>query len=389
MSKIKVLVITFLANPTCTNWIQGLKSLGLNVAVLDWKQSAATQSEIENWGFKENEIPIFNFWDDFSTEKQQKVENFLGGTPDILFSWEGALILKPLQMVKTIYPMAKIVHCVNTYPNAVNKLTEIRMNWRYRNVNSLIDSYIFYSHTQRNMFVKNIPNTENKPYLVMVEPFFEKAYSSNTNIKSNNIPQLHRFDDNPHVVFTGRASELWHKNFYLGFKVHSCRDALGSFFQELAKQGIHIFLPSQADTKNIPNLHLYPDFSNDEIFEGQFAEYISQFDAHLVMYNEYNSTMRNWVTSGLSTRFASSLTSTTPLAVTKTSKFVEEHWKDKPFGFTFSDVEDLAKSLRNKQMLASLRLNMEKVHTSYSFESQSKNVTQFLNEVLKKPKILN
>ncbi|XHR85092.1 MAG: hypothetical protein ACFKPT_12755 [Gloeotrichia echinulata GP01] len=67
MSKqLKILVVAFLANPTCTNWIHGLKSLGYNIVVLDYKQSQATQTQIENWGFKGEEIPIFHIWDDFS-----------------------------------------------------------------------------------------------------------------------------------------------------------------------------------------------------------------------------------------------------------------------------------------------------------------------------------
>lgn len=383
MHTLKVLVIAFLANPTCTNWVKGLKSLGYDITVLDWKKSPATQSDFVNWGFEGSEFPIFHIWNDFSEELQQRVINSLGGTPDILFTWEGSPILKPLRMVKKSFPTAKVIHCVNTYPNAISELTELRLHWRYRNTSSLIDGYIFYSQVMRQLFVKNTPLADDKPYLVMVEPFFEKAFASN-GVTDPTVPLLKRVDEHPHVIFIGRGSELWCKNFLYNGRW----DALGSFFKELAKLNVHIFLPSQADTKNIPNLHRYPDFSNQDLFTGRFAEYISQFDANLVIYNEFNNVIRRRVSTGLSTRFASALTSTTPLAVTKTSQFVEEYWKDAPFGFSFSDVDDLAKSLHNKDMLASLRRNMEKVHQSYSFESQSRSVVQFLNEVLQ-PRISN
>ncbi|MFB2768847.1 hypothetical protein ACE1AT_06075 [Pelatocladus sp. BLCC-F211] len=384
MSHPRVLIIASLANPTCTNWIYGLKSLGYNVAVLDWRKSPATQSELENWGFKEeNKIPIINIWDDFPLEKQQEVEKCLGGLPDALFSWEGALILKPLLRVKRIYTIAKVIHRINSYPSALNEFTEFRLNWRYQNANPLIDGYIFYSETQRHLFLKKIPTAANKPYLVMVAPFFKKAFSSN-NIQDYTVPKLERFDGNPHIIFTGNSRELWNNNFLQ----NQHRDALGKFFKQLAKCNVHIFIHPQGNTRNISNLHLYPDFSNEDIFTGRFAQYISQFDAHLVMYNEYNSTIRRWVSSGLSTRFAYALTSTTPLAVTKTSKFVEEHWKGTPFGFTFSDIDNLAKSLHNKQMLALLRRNLEKIHISYAFEYQSHHVAQFFNKILQKSAIL-
>lgn len=381
MSNIKILVLAFLANPTCTNWIYGFKSLGYNVAVLNWSKSPATKEQLKKWGFSNNDIPIFHIWHKLSKTVRQAVLQSLDGTPDIIFSWEGVLILKPLQKVHQFFPTAKVVHCVNTYPNAINALTELRMNWRYRQANSFISGYVFYSEVQQRLFSEKISSARGKPYLVMIEPFFERTFASN-GIVNSGVPRLERFDENPHIVFTGRGDRLWDKK-----KLRSRRDALGSFFKELASRNIHIFLSPKANIKGFPRLHHYPDFSNEDLFEGRFAQYISQFDAHLVMYNEYNNTMKRWVSSGLSTRFAYALTATSPIAVTKTSKFVEELWKDNPFGFTFSNVEDLVESLYDKQKLTLLRHNMEKFHKSYSFESQSKRVARFFEEVLAKSKV--
>ena len=376
MQKIKVLVLAFLANPTCTNWIKGLETLDYGVAVLDWKHSPANQDELENWGFKGSRIPIFHMWNDFSTELSQKVDDALGGKPDIIFVWEGAAILKPLQAVKSFFPTAKVIHCVNTYPNAITELTEFRMNWRYRNASPLIDAHIFYSEIMREMFLRNVPAANPQPYLVMVEPFFEEAFADE--VTDSTVPQLKRLDEHPHVIFTGRGTELWRSFSFSNRR----RDALGSFFRQLANHNIHVYLPAQAEIKNIPNFHCYPNFSNDDLFKGRFAQYLSQFDAHLVMYNEYNNIMRRWVTTGLSTRFASAITSVTPLALTKTSQFAEEYWQDTPFGFTFSNVEDLVQSLRDRQMLTTLRQNMKRVHRSYSFEAQSDRLSQFFRDVL-------
>ena len=175
-NKSKVLVLAFLANPTCTNWIYGFKSLGYDVAVLNWSNSPATQEQLNKWGFSNNDIPIFHFWDKFSETISQAVLNSLDGTPDIIFSWEGALILEPLQKVSSYFPTAKVVHCVNTYPNAISNLSEVRMNSRYRKANSLISGYIFYSETQQNLFSQKIPSASNKPYIAMIEPFFDRAF---------------------------------------------------------------------------------------------------------------------------------------------------------------------------------------------------------------------
>jgi hypothetical protein len=383
MQKIKVLVLSYLANPTCTNWIQGLEVLNYSVAVLDCKPVPASQDEIESWGFKGSKIPIFQMWKDFPTELSQKVEHVLSGKPDIIFVWEGAAILQHLWGVKKSFPEAKVIHCVNTYPNAITELTELRMHWRYREASLLTDAYIFYSEVMQALFSKNVPAARHKPYLAIVEPFFEKAYADS--ITDPAVPRLNRVDEHPHVIFTGRGSELW-RSFSFS---HRRRDALGPFFKQLANRNIHVYLPTQAELKDIPNFHHYPNFSNDDLFEGRFAQYLSQFDAHLVMYNEYNGIMRRWTSACLSTRFASAMTSTTPLAVTKTSQFVKEYWQDTPFGFTFSGPEDLAQSLRDRQLLASLRHNMKQVHHSYSFEAQSQRLSQFFSGVLEKSKLLS
>jgi len=143
-----------------------------------------------------------------------------------------------------------------------------------------------------------------------------------------------------------------------------------------------VFVNGYADLKNNAKLNRYPAFSNADMLEGRFARYISQFDAHLIFYNELNNTIRRRVTSGLSTRLAFSLTSTCPIAVSQTSQFIHEYWSDAPFGFMFKQVDDLVESLQDSQKLDILRSNMGKVHRSFSFEAQSDRINQFFKNIL-------
>ncbi len=177
MHHFRVLILAFLANPTATNWIHGLKSLGYNVAVLNWRKFPATQSQLYQWGFENKDIPIFNFWKRLPDDVRQSVLSSLGGTPDILFCWEGTKILKPLQGVKQSFPSAKVVHCLNTFPNALNALAELRLNWRHRKANSLINGYIFYSEAQAKLFWQRFPSERKKNNLIMIEPFLKKAFA--------------------------------------------------------------------------------------------------------------------------------------------------------------------------------------------------------------------
>jgi hypothetical protein len=375
---LKVLVLALPWNPTCRNWVYGLSKLGYSVASLVWNSTPLTLKQLEDWGFAANEIPIFQMANELSPEISRSIVDSLNGTPDIIFSWEGALILKPLQWVEQTFPTAKVIHCVNTFPNAVNALSELRMYWRYRRADTSIDGYVFYSKSMQAFFQQKIPTAQKKPYLVLVEPFLKVAFADPNSYKPD-VPELKRIDDKPYIIFTGRGTELWNS-----FSLKERRDALGSFFQQLSQQGIRIFLPPKADLRGLPNLHHYPVFSNQDIYSGRFAEYISQFDAHLVMYNEWNGTMRRWVSTGLSTRFAYALTATSPLAVSQTSQFIHELWHQNPFGFVFHNIDDLAISLHDRQALVKLRQNMEQVHRSYSFESQSSQISGFFETIATK-----
>lgn len=378
MPDLKVLVLAFPGNPTCRNWIYGLKQLGYQVAFLIWSQSSLSAIQLEEWGISPSEVPVFHMWNDFPESTGRKISTVLGGKPDLIFSWEGALILNPLRMVKQFFSSSKVVHCVNTFPNANSWFTELRMYQRYRSTDAVINSYVFYSDYMRRLFCQKIETATGKPYFNIVEPFLEKAFDGYADHQPD-IPKLERVDNSPYVIFTGRGSALW-KTFSLGDR----RDALGNFFKKLAARGVHVFLSPNSDTKNLPNLHHYPYFSNQDLYEGRFAQYISQFDAHVVMYNECSGTMKRWVSTGLSTRFAYALTATAPLAVSQTSQFAEELWHDLPFGFSFQNPIDLSISLHDRSKLALLRSNMQQVHRSYSFESQARRIADFFESIASK-----
>ena len=373
MGKLRLLVVGTLANPMATNWVYGFKSLGYSVAVLDWRDSPATPAQLEEWGLQDD-IRVFSSWSHISDDLRQDVLNELNGEPAILFCFWGSQVLEPLRKAHQSFPHAKVVLCTETLPNASNFLTELREIWRFRQVDSSISGYVFYSEAMRQLFYQRVPSARGKTYLAMVMPFLEHAFVRNDVIDSD-VPQLKRFDEHPHIIFTGRGDKLWTKDYKMA------KDAVGSFFVELAERGVHVFVPHSADLKGLPNLHLYPKFSNADLFEGRFSQYVSQFDAHLAIYNECNGTIRRRVSTSLSTRLAFALTSTSPIAVTQTSQFVKEYWNDTPFGFNFTDVDDLVTSLHDRDRLKSLRLNMSKMHLSYSFESQGKRVAQFLQKI--------
>lgn len=375
--------IIFLAydiyNPLSINWIHGFQTLGYSVTVLIANQPLPDEQLLQKLGFYNRgypKIPIFGLWEMVSEESCQAVFKSLKGNPDILFCWQGVGVLKYAQIAHSYFPQAKVVYDICSHPGCSSILAEWKYIWLYRQLDRIVSGYVFYSQTQRKLFSQNVPSSTNKPYLVTIEPFLERSFFSDDGEVNSDIPKLKRHDRNPHVIFTGNGTKLWNNSLR-----NDRKDSLGSFLQKLSRQNIHIFIDQRANTKGIKNLHLLPTrFNNLDIMNGKFSQYISQFDAQLVIYNEFNSVSRRRFASGLGTRFAYAITSNCPIVVTNNSRFIKEYSPDTPFWFDFSNIEDLVKSLNNKQLLNSLRQNMKTVHKSYSFESQSKQVADFLEK---------
>jgi len=378
MQPLKILIIpgaNALRNPMCSNWINGLKRLGHCVATLYWENQELTHQQLCDWGIDDGSH-VFQFSGNLSDSLRQTIVSTLGGQPDILFCWESIPPLKVLPKVAPIFPNAKAVLLIDGYPNAPHLLTELLHILRYRKSDRFIDGYIFYSNAMRNAFCQQITKAAKKPSLVMVHPFFESAFCSK-DISITEDLKLERFDQKPHIIFTGNAGKLWHRRYD-----NYAKDALGEFLALLASKDVHVFVNPIADLKGINGLHHYPTFSNADMLSGRFSSYISQFDAHLIVYKEYNGTNRRRSARSLSTRFAFSLTSTCPIIVSQTSQFVHEYWLDAPFGFMFKQVDDLVESLQDSQKLDVLRSNMEKVHRTFSFEAQSDRIHQLFKDVL-------
>lgn len=378
MHPLKILILpgaNALRNPMCGNWINGLRRLGHSVVTLYWEEQELTNQQLRDWGIDEG-AHIFQFSDNLSESLRQLIVSNLKGQPDVLFCWESIPPLKLLHKVSPFFPESKAILLIDAYPNAPHLWSELSHILRYRMADPLVDGYIFYSNAMRDAFCRQIIAAAKKPYLVMMHPFFKSAFYSKDVVITEDI-NLERLDEKPHIIFTGNAGKLWnrrHDNY--------AKDALGEFLALLASKGVHVFVNPVADLKGIKGLHHYPAFTNADMLSGRFASYIAQFDAHLVIYKEYNDTNRRRSARSLSTRLAFSLTSTCPIIVSQTSQFICEYWADSPFGFMFSHVDDLVESLHDSQKLSILRSNMEKVHQSFSFEAQSDRIDQLFKTVM-------
>lgn len=368
---LRVLVVASFGNPLGTNWVKGLRRIGCRVVAIDHRHGPCLEADLHRWGL-EDEVVISWTGGHLTEEQRSRIERALGGTPDLLFGWWGSLVLPALQDVAVEYPSARKVLCVDTLPNASNFITEYREVLRFLMADRWLDGYVFYSQSMAQLFYRRVPGARQKPHLALIEPFLLDAFAPS---QMSNVPILNRTVTEPHVVFTGRGDLLWTRDYRMK------KDAIGPFLVEVANHGVQVYVEPRADLRNHPNLHHYPDFSNQDLFGGRFADYVSQFDAHLVIYNECNPTIRRRVTTGLCTRMAFAMTATAPLAVSSTSTFVAEYWKDEPFGFMFTSATDLVAQLMDTERLVCMKNVMARQHRSFALETLAPSVLHFLQQV--------
>lgn len=202
----KVLVLAGLGNPLATNWVHGLETIGCTVAVVNWRQQPTTSAELVRWGFSAN-APITQAYGHLTVHTTRRIVTILDGEPDLLFGWWGSPILPAIVEAKKVFRKAKALLCVDTLPNASTLVTEIRELGRFLATDHLIDAYVFYSSAIRKHFERVVPRSRGKPAIQMIEPFLESAFADELSFREVNV--LTRFDDRPHIIFTGRAYKLW------------------------------------------------------------------------------------------------------------------------------------------------------------------------------------
>lgn len=356
-----------LGNPLGLNWILGVRSLGAKVVVISNRE--ISDNDRIKWCIPRDLTVIY----EKDPSIQRGVREAIGGDPNIIFGWWGSRIIPMLRKVKSIFPGSKVVLCVDTLPDARGIAGEVREYLRLAASAALIDGVVHYSNNMKRNFCRALPMYKRKAHLCVIEPF---PVSTFARAMSNAKPQLQRLDTLPHVIFTGRGDLLWSTT------ANMRKDAVGPMLEQLSSYGVHVFVPHDADTRNLPLMHRYPYFSNQSLLEGEFSVYLSDFDAHLVFYNEFNSTIRRRVSNGLSTRFALAITASSPIVVSSSSTFVKEYWSNDAMGFTFESMTDLYEQLLNRPALDTFRQALNENGISHSFDAKRQDIEAFLASLL-------
>lgn len=354
-----------LKNPFIEAWVKTWEAAGAVVAVLA-NVSASESSDTP--GYLRERVVHFDAADSGSRwQWTTQLEAILGGPPTALFYWWGLAALNEKAPIKA-WPSAKVVLCVDTYPNASRFLTELREVALSALSIGMVDAFVVASEEMADLLVRRFPWIRGKVMHSVVSPF---PLASHTSVREPNRNQSEKL----RLCFTGRSDYLHSGSLKMG------KDDLGLFLDNFINEGIDIFVQTPTDIdhrRRLTNLgySFYRDVPRDEILNGGFADMISQFDGHLVYYEMANPTIARRVSTSLSTRFATGVCSSAPIIVPPEATFAVNFLSKNPIGFASRDPDFISGRLSERG--AEMREYWAGSHRTWAGESNAEGLRQLL-----------
>jgi len=196
---------------------------------------------------------------------------------------------------------------------------------------------------------------------------FQESYSLSCFYKQR-LAKLSKIDNEPHLVFLGTDAYNIEKQ-----------------IQALTKRKIHIHLCTK-DALSIYDqkyVHKFDKFTYEKLFNGEFATFLTQFDACLVTYNFEGASALARYQNGLPNRFSFALSAGIPLVLPNgylnaCQQVVEEH----KIGFAYETFDDLASALLEKDTMDKCALNALSNRESFALEKNFDKINTFIKAVI-------
>lgn len=185
------------------------------------------------------------------------------------------------------------------------------------------------------------------------------------------LPKLSEQDGKPHIIYIGTPA--FSGSFY---------DDVRGDLRMLADEQIHVhFAEPDLAVSPHPFLHTFPAFGPEAVAKGQLSDFMTQFDANLVVYHPCFSWCLRWRTTH-STRFLHGLLTGIPTVlphgVFAASEEVIENYG---VGYSFRSPRDLADWLQASSSIHSVEKNSLRMASHFTGETNVGRLTSFFEEI--------
>lgn len=282
---------------------------------------------------------------------------------DLIYGCWGSHSLPELRLLQKFH--VPIVYEFLTYPvNIYSFAVKIENIFNRSIINNLKGRVIA---TQRMLnYMKNVFGIHEGENIVFGECYSKKFFYR------KRLPRLSERDGHPHLIFTG--SDVYN---------------IFPQIEEIIRRKIHIHV---CYTKGLKQrlqklkfksfIHTFKKFDYNELLNGTFATFMTQFDACLVTYNFRKASALDRFYNSIPNRFSFALTAGIPIVMPRGYlKGCEEMINKHRIGFTYTDYDDLKKKLSNEELMDYYKRNAVVKSKNFTLENNFKTIDKFLKQI--------
>ena len=289
---------------------------------------------------------------------------------DIVYSLWGTDTLPEIKIIQNQKIHCPIIHNFLTFPGApVSRFTRLKYLF-YKEIVSNIEGRIYCSYRMYD-YINKLFNLKQKGKDIIFLDYFSEVY-----FPRKRLPLLSEKDGEPHILFIGRTD----------FQKDSLND-VEEIIKEIALNQMHVHLAETSiPINNNDYLHFFPIFKAGNLSNGSFAEFITQFDACIILYNfNKNNWPKDRFYNSLPNRFLFAFTGGIPIIMPE-EYFLscQEIIKKYQIGFTYKDIEDLKSKIKNKHLMKKIKENAIKISSNFTFEKNFHKLEKFIKNIVHK-----
>ncbi len=194
---------------------------------------------------------------------------------------------------------------------------------------------------------------------------FEESYPKQCFFRKR-LPLLSEKDGQRHLLFIGMDAY----------------DILPQIKEIIGRQiHVHCLLPKESRLKNSRFIKIFKPFTHDQLSNGEFGTFMTQFDACLVTYNFAKATCLERFQNTIPNRFAFALTGGIPIVLPKGYfKGCEDFIKKHDIGFAFSDFSDLNKKLNEEKLMEHYRKTSISKSPEFTLETNFHKIDSYIRQ---------
>lgn len=283
---------------------------------------------------------------------------------DIVIAGWGVSVIPDITLLRVFDDCKPVIHYLPTFPTSqmswLREWIELLVFQRGR---KLFQGFVVGSDAMKTFLSEKMGVN---PAAIYVGPLY---YTSEYFAKRR-LPLLSDVDGEPHLAFTGTTD--------FSKPYNDVREQLFA----ICDKGIHVHCAEPKERmEGNPYLHFFPRFDTPELVDGSLANFMTQFDACLVLYNGRKGRLR--YRFSVPQRFLFCFTAGIPIFLpSKTFDACEEIIRTNDSGFVYSDLSDAVSLLGDRESMGEMREKTLAASSHFSFEVQSKDFQRFLSSYL-------